>query len=758
MVKEFFARRRAVWTAGAAGVALALVCGAGAGTASAVESTPPPTTPPTTTTPPAGEALSPRLGTLGAEALQGGAIGTDPGSVTAADELLLPATGPGSLQVDDAGRVAVSIHYAARPSDGDLAALEAVGDVRISASSARFSRVSASVAPGDLDAVGALPGVTSVQEALAPMFGTSASDELAAAGADADSGADAEAGVVAGAAEASCRTVPANLAGPLRADIAAARFGVDGTGTTVGIISNSFDHAPAAHSRPADDIAAGLLPGPGNPCGRTTPVGVVHEGTSPADTDEGRAMAQLVHSIAPGARLLFAGAGDDEVTFAQSIDDLRAAGATVIVDDVWMFTDPYFQDGPIGVAVRDSVEAGVPYLAAAGNHTVLGAEGYAGEGAPISSWETTEYRPAECPALVTAEFGAAGIATGDCMDFDPGAGVDTTDGLFFDATGTASALFILQWAEPYSAARGDFRLALVTPEGKAEIVAAAPAGFPYSMSGSPMTAGENQLVIVRNTSLGGDTLVAPAVKLVMSAHPYLLGVEHHVTTGDDRVGSSIVGHAGAEQTISVAAAPALTPREVEDFSSMGPTTTYFDYQPDVSTVATPLAQPLVLAKPDVTGLDGGHTNFFSTNHPLGDGTFAFFGTSAAAPSAAAVLALGQQLRPDLEAATLRAALLSSASPLESPLPSLVAPENVVGAGLADAEAYLETLAAVPGPTPGPTPGPEPVPGAAAVPAADQLAATGSEPWGAGLVAVLLAALLTAGGIRMTRAARPGSSR
>ncbi|WP_291046724.1 S8 family serine peptidase [Herbiconiux sp.] len=744
MVKGFFARRRAVWSVGAAGVALALACGSGAGAAAAASPAPP-----------AGETLSPRLETLGAEALQGGAMAADPGSAAAAAELALPATGPGSLQIDDGGRVAVSIHYSSGPIDADLAALEAAGDVRITASSSRFGRVSATVAPADLEAVAALPGVSSLQEAVAPMFGTAASDELAAAaawaGADAGDGASAAAAIAAGS-RAACRTVPANLAGPLHADAAAARFGVDGTGATVGIISDSFDHAPDALSRPADDIAAGLLPGPGNPCGRTTPVEVVHESDSRADSDEGRAMAQLVHSIAPGARLLFASAGDDEVTFAQAIDDLRSAGATVIVDDVWMFTDPYFQDGPIGVAVRDSVEAGVPYLAAAGNHTVLGAEGHPGEGAPISSWETTEYRPAECPAAVAAGFEAAGITTGDCMDFDPGAGVDTTDGLFFDATGTASALFILQWAEPYSAARGDLRLALITPGGDVEVIAASPAGFPYSMSGSPMQAGESQLAIVRNTSRGGDTLVTPAVKLVTSAHPYLLGAEHHETTGDDRVGSSVVGHAGAEQTISVAAAPALTPRTVEDFSSMGPTTTYFDYQPDVSTVATPLPQPLVLSKPDVTGLDGGHTNFFSTKHPLGDGTFAFFGTSAAAPSAAAVLALGQELRPDLDAATLRAALLSSASPLDSPLPSLVAPENVAGAGLADVEAYLETLAAVPGPAPAPTPG------AASVPASDQLAATGAAPWSAGLVAVLLAALLAAGGIRMTRGARPGSSR
>ena len=74
----------------------------------------------------------------------------------------------------------------------------------------------------------------------------------------------------------------------LLADVARARYDVDGSGVKVGIISTSYNYLGGADY----DIEHGVLP---------DNVTVVIDDNH--DDDEGRAMAQLVHSIAPGAEL-----------------------------------------------------------------------------------------------------------------------------------------------------------------------------------------------------------------------------------------------------------------------------------------------------------------------------------------------------------------------------------------------------------------------------------------------------------------------
>ena len=65
-------------------------------------------------------------------------------------------------------------------------------------------------------------------------------------------------------------------------------------------------------------------------------------------------MAQIVHDLAPGADLAFATAFNGEIAFANNIRNSAAAGAEVIVDDVFYPEEPFFQDGPIAVAVERS--------------------------------------------------------------------------------------------------------------------------------------------------------------------------------------------------------------------------------------------------------------------------------------------------------------------------------------------------------------------------------------------------------------------
>ena len=84
-------------------------------------------------------------------------------------------------------------------------------------------------------------------------------------------------------------------------------------------------------------------------------------------TDEGRAMSQIVHDVAPGASISFHTAFTSEEDFAAGITALADDGAKVIVDDVGYFDEPMFEDGVIAKAIDAVAARGVAYFSAAGN-------------------------------------------------------------------------------------------------------------------------------------------------------------------------------------------------------------------------------------------------------------------------------------------------------------------------------------------------------------------------------------------------------
>ncbi len=130
---------------------------------------------------------------------------------------------------------------------------------------------------------------------------------------------------------------------------------VTGAGIKVGVLSDSFDDLGAA----AADEADGALPSSG--------VTVLSD-LSFGGTDEGRAMLQVVHDVAPDASLYFATAFVSEAQFAANILALAAAGCKVICDDVSYDDEPFFQNGVVAQAIETVEQEGVVYLTAAGNN------------------------------------------------------------------------------------------------------------------------------------------------------------------------------------------------------------------------------------------------------------------------------------------------------------------------------------------------------------------------------------------------------
>ncbi|MBW4562710.1 MAG: S8 family serine peptidase [Mojavia pulchra JT2-VF2] len=158
-------------------------------------------------------------------------------------------------------------------------------------------------------------------------------------------------------------------------DVLRDRYGLDGTGITIGVISDSFSTATTFDTSGkldtyATNIANGYLP---------SGVNVLKDFSDPNASDEGRAIAQLIHAVAPGAKLMFhTGVGSVNV-FGESIQALTAAGANIIVDDVRYnpqdipdvpldFIDQEPPNGPINQAINTVFNQGISYFTDAGNN------------------------------------------------------------------------------------------------------------------------------------------------------------------------------------------------------------------------------------------------------------------------------------------------------------------------------------------------------------------------------------------------------
>ncbi len=566
-----------------------------------------------------------------------------------ADLLSLPGRGPGSL-LRDGDRLLVNIRVASTAGEV-LDAIRAAGAEIVSVNG-RFGTVDAAVLADDLRALAAASGVEYVGEDLEPLSAAVGPTLRRSAGA-------------ASKRRRSCQGA-ATAEGDLQSNSAGARrrYGMDGYGQKVGIISDSYDVGQGSITGARQDVRSGDLPGRKNPCGYDSKVQVLAEG-APTDIDEGRGMAQIVHDMAPGARIAFASRGASEDDMAGAVRALANAGSDVIVDDITFFDEPFFQEGPIANAATEVTNRGIPYYSSAANSNVIVA------GLPVGSYEAPSFRPGGTCLSGLGLFG-------QCMDFNPGPGSDDVRYGLAVAPGSSFNV-IMQWAEPRNGVATDLDLlaydefggVISAVSGNNNIQSQKPVEVMKLENPYPFTAVFD--IIVYRAS-GAAT---PRLKFIFG-RAQLADVEYRVGLGGDVVGPTIMGHNGSLNSISTAAIDWQSSTEPEAFSSHGPTVNYFG-PVNGTTPAAPLAAPQVLRKPDITATDNVQTTFFV---PSQNDVPRFSGTSAAAPAAAAIAALQRQANPSLSPAQVLAAEQQTAGAIGGFGPL------VVGAGLINGQAAV----------------------------------------------------------------------
>ena len=385
----------------------------------------------------------------------------------------------------------------------------------------------------------------------------------------------------------------------LLSDDARTFFAVDGTGVTIGTLSDSYDCIGGA----AADVASNDLP-----------AGVVvlaDETGCASGSDEGRAMMQIVHDVAPGVSQAFHTAFDGEASFASGIVELATdAGSDIINDDVFYFAEPMFQDGIIAQAV-DAVKAmGIAYFSAAGNQS-------------DDSYEATY-----------VGSGVSGYASGSIRhDFDPGGGTDTL--MQVTIPSNTQVIFVLQWQDPFYSVSGapgagtDMDMLLYSSNGIAQTggIAANIGGdavevFAFTTKPGP----------TKTYQLAIDHVAGPVPGKVKFVYFGNLTVDEYATNSSTSYGHAIAAGGQGVGAARYSSTPdyGVIPPVVEYFSSKGGTPILFDI------AGNPVS--LMRQKPDFVAPDGGDNTFFGSDYES-NGWPNFFGTSAAAPHAAAMAAL-----------------------------------------------------------------------------------------------------------------------
>ncbi len=420
-------------------------------------------------------------------------------------------------------------------------------------------------------------------------------------------------------------------------------------------------------------------------------------------------MLELIHDVAPNTALAFAAGDDTQTQMADNILALAHAGCTIVCDDLEFDDEPMFQDGPIpaqAIALRITPRA-FRISRSAGNdydHGVFATY------TPVAGSGTSD----------------TGLYPPDGTDFhDWGIGGATPGFLPIDIQGFRSLVAVLQWNQPYQSynlgagSSVDLDLYIYdSPSVSGNLLAMSvtvqslngnPVGDPLEIAevDNPDSSTLRVYVAINHAAGSRANTIFRLVCAENSRVTFPM-----VPTGGN--GPTIYGHTASVQAIST---EAIFFADIDSGGAYGQDTAHINVEGFCSkggigaaglpfffdTTGAPFpGGPQLRDKPDLSAPDGGTTSVFGSHLTIVingvtylDGKLpSFFGTSAAAPNAAAVAALLKQRASLSTPAQIKNVLQSTAIDIVADMPlSVVGPDDVSGAGLINA---LAAATAVPG--------------------------------------------------------------
>ena len=421
--------------------------------------------------------------------------------------------------------------------------------------------------------------------------------------------------------------------------------------------------------------------------------------------DEGRALLQIVHAVAPGASLAFHTGASSEADFADGIVALATAGSKIIDDDIGYPDEPFFQDGIVAQAIDQVAATGVAYFSSAGNDARV-------------SYEN--------PAPMFPLASTSGPSAGELLlNFDP-TGATTTTSLPVTIPALYPGEFvslIVEWDQPYvtgapNSGGATSSINVCVSGALGDQIDFQNVTTTVSCTGpNPTGVDPVQLLIIGNSAAATASTAAATLSVSIAlANAHAPGLIKLALDGDGAAVSinafapnspTIQGHPSAAGAMAVGAAfyfrtpeCGTAPAVLESFSSAGGDPILF------GSSGARLASPQLRQKPDFVGPDGVNDTFLGfslqqyglPSNTLNTAIAAcqndasypnFFGTSAAGPHAAAAAALMWQANPALTAAQIDTALENSALAMGT------VPNNDSGYGFIQADAALALLPPAP---------------------------------------------------------------